>query len=103
MVKRHRRAMGRRAAQAAAWADECRLGAGATAADRLDQEVGARRALGALSQLSPKKRELLLMMAIENETGEDVAGTLGIPIGTMWSRLRHARRELRHLFDDDAA
>jgi RNA polymerase sigma-70 factor (ECF subfamily) len=41
------------------------------------------------------------MVVIERLPGEAVAQALGIPVGTVWTRLHHARRELRALLGED--
>jgi RNA polymerase sigma-70 factor, ECF subfamily len=51
----------------------------------------------ALSQLSQAKRSVILLAEIEGFTCEEIASMLEIPIGTVWTRLHHARRELREL------
>jgi RNA polymerase sigma-70 factor (ECF subfamily) len=54
-----------------------------------------RRASAALEKLSAKKREVFVMIVMEEARGEEVAAALGIPLATVWTRLHHARRELR--------
>jgi RNA polymerase sigma factor (sigma-70 family) len=48
-----------------------------------------------LQQLSVAKRSVLLLAEVEGFSCEEIAGMLQIPIGTVWTRLHHARRELR--------
>jgi RNA polymerase sigma-70 factor (ECF subfamily) len=50
----------------------------------------------ALAKLSEAKRLTLLMAEVEGLTCPEIAEALGIPIGTVWTRLHVARRELRH-------
>lgn len=47
--------------------------------------------------LSEAKRVVLLLAEVEGFTCEEIASMLGIPVGTVWTRLHHARREL-HAF-----
>ncbi len=54
----------------------------------------------ALAALSPQKREVLLLVEVEELTCDEVAAALGIPVGTVWTRLHHARRELRQLLGE---
>jgi RNA polymerase sigma-70 factor (ECF subfamily) len=54
----------------------------------------------ALFELSPKKREVFVLVALEGLSGEEVATTLGIPVNTVWTRLHHARSELRHALEE---
>jgi RNA polymerase sigma-70 factor (ECF subfamily) len=48
-----------------------------------------------LMKLSPPKRTVLVLAEVEGFTCEEIASMLSIPIGTVWTRLHHARRELR--------
>jgi RNA polymerase sigma-70 factor (ECF subfamily) len=49
----------------------------------------------ALPVLSEVKRVVLVMFEIEEMSGEEIAIALGVPVGTVWTRLHAARRELR--------
>lgn len=49
----------------------------------------------ALERLPSEQREVLLLVSIEEMTYEEVARALGIPIGTVMSRLSRAREKLR--------
>jgi len=51
----------------------------------------------ALLCLAPEQREVLLLVALEDMTYADVSGALGIPIGTVMSRLSRGRERLRRL------
>ena len=51
----------------------------------------------ALGRLSEPKRVVLLLAESEGMSSEDIATTLQIPVGTVWTRLHHARRDLRRL------
>jgi RNA polymerase sigma-70 factor (ECF subfamily) len=51
----------------------------------------------ALSRISTAKRTVLLLAEIEGFTCDEIAAMLGIPVGTVWTRLHHARKELRAL------
>lgn len=48
-----------------------------------------------LAQLSPEQREVLLLVCLEEMTYEQVSAVLGVPIGTVMSRLHRARERLR--------
>ena len=54
----------------------------------------------ALAALSPQKRDVLLLVEVEELTCEEAASALGVPVGTVWTRLHHARRELRKLLGE---
>lgn len=49
----------------------------------------------ALDKLSDEKRVVLIMAEVEGLSGEEIARGLGIPVGTVWTRLHHARNALR--------
>lgn len=50
----------------------------------------------ALHSLSEAKRVVVLLADLEGFTCDEIARMLGIPVGTVWTRLHHARRELRN-------
>jgi RNA polymerase sigma-70 factor (ECF subfamily) len=49
----------------------------------------------ALARLSEEKRLVLVMIELEELSGEEVAKALGIPVATVWTRLHYARAEVR--------
>jgi len=57
----------------------------------------------ALAGLSEAKRITLLMAEVEGLSCEEIARALEIPIGTVWTRLHSARRELRQAVDIEGA
>jgi RNA polymerase sigma-70 factor (ECF subfamily) len=57
------------------------------------QEI--RRFDDALMRLPPGKRVVVLMVDGEGMSGEEVAAALGLPVGTVWTRLHYARSTLR--------
>jgi RNA polymerase sigma-70 factor (ECF subfamily) len=58
------------------------------ASERMDLQ----RALGALP---PPMREVLLLVTVEEYSYAEAAGILGVPVGTVMSRLHRARERLR--------
>ena len=58
---------------------------------RLDQELVRK----AIDGLQVPYREVLLLCEVEEMSYQEIATTLGIPIGTVMSRLSRARRALR--------
>jgi RNA polymerase sigma-70 factor (ECF subfamily) len=55
----------------------------------------------ALAMLSPEQREVLLLVALEDMSYADVSRTLGIPMGTVMSRLSRGRDRLRRLMEGE--
>jgi len=49
----------------------------------------------AIVRLPDEQREVLLLVTLEDMSYDDVARTLGIPIGTVMSRLSRAREKMR--------
>ncbi|MBA3551385.1 MAG: RNA polymerase sigma factor [Actinobacteria bacterium] len=62
---------------------------------RLDAEAAGPRLAEALATLHPGQREVLLLFAWADLTYEEIARALGLPIGTVQSRLSRARSRLR--------
>lgn len=53
----------------------------------------------ALAMLPLEQRQVLLLVALEQMTYEEVAQTLSLPLGTVMSRLSRGREKLRALMD----
>jgi DNA-directed RNA polymerase specialized sigma24 family protein len=54
----------------------------------------------ALKRISESKRVAFLMAEVEGMSCAEVAAALSIPIGTVWTRLHAARRELRRALEE---
>jgi RNA polymerase sigma-70 factor (ECF subfamily) len=95
VVRRHRRSVFRAAKRLLRWSSEP-----STSPAQPDQIAESRelasRAATALSRLSSKKREAFVLVVLEGVPGEQAARALGVPVATVWTRLHHARLELRH-------
>jgi len=88
VAQERRRALRRRAAAMLRFSQRPPRTAPAPSDARRDLERG-------LAKLSVAKRTVLVLAEIEGFAGEEIAAMLGIPVGTVWTRLHHARRELR--------
>lgn len=66
-----------------------------------DSAVQARDLGEALALLPDAQREVLLLVAVEALRYDQVAEILGVPTGTVMSRLHRARTRLRQIMDDD--
>ena len=74
------------------------------AATRQDDPIVAReeseRVFSALSRLSADQRVVISLFAIEGLSHKEIATILGVPEGTVWSRLHHARKNLASLLQE---
>ncbi|MEU3935668.1 sigma-70 family RNA polymerase sigma factor [Streptomyces sp. NPDC029044] len=66
-----------------------------SADDRLAAEAAVRSLAGALARLPAGDRHVLLLFAWADLGYQEIAEALGIPVGTVRSRLNRARRKLR--------
>jgi RNA polymerase sigma-70 factor (ECF subfamily) len=92
VAMRHRRSAGRWLRALAGFTAEPRVET--AAAPDADVERARARALvrDALDRLPFKQREVLALYELEELDGQQIAALLDIPIGTVWTRLHHARR-----------
>ena len=66
------------------------------------ESVESREIMDALQAVSPDRRAALLMVGVEGFSYAEAAEILGIPAGTLMSRVSRGREELRGLLDDAA-
>jgi RNA polymerase sigma-70 factor (ECF subfamily) len=66
-----------------------------------EEEVSARQARARLEalldQMEIGRRAVLVMFEIDRMSCDEIAGAIGVPIGTVYSRLHAARKELQRL------
>jgi DNA-directed RNA polymerase specialized sigma24 family protein len=62
-----------------------------------DAALEARDALAGLDRLTEEQRSTLLLVGVEGLSYEQGARALGVPIGTLMSRLSRARSRMREL------
>ena len=94
--RRYYRALARSAArQAVRPAD-----AGDQVADRVSAAAAGPALAAALAALAPGDRDVLLLVALAELSYPEVAAALGIPYGTVCSRLSRARRHVRGALGD---
>jgi RNA polymerase sigma-70 factor (ECF subfamily) len=75
--------------------DACEVPTRPTQSDRLEvMDLEA-----ALRQLPDDQREVLLLVALEEMSYDEIAVALGIPIGTVMSRLSRGRERLRQIME----
>jgi len=68
--------------------------------DRVSASMASRRLAAALARLSADLRDTLLLVAWTDLSYTEVAAALGVPIGTVRSRLNRARTKLRQTLGD---
>ena len=66
------------------------------AAERADAEARHRELAAALAELRKDEREILLLRAWAELTDSEIADALGLPLGTVKSKLSRARDKLRN-------
>jgi RNA polymerase sigma-70 factor (ECF subfamily) len=71
------------------------------AVDRADSRALLDDLDRALGQLHEDQRAAVLLVGVEELSYEDAAKVLGIPIGTLMSRLSRGREQLRRLIEGD--
>jgi RNA polymerase sigma factor (sigma-70 family) len=98
MLRRHRHFLRRAAARISAWVmPEAEVEG--TPAELFERAETERRFARAFAALSEKKREAFVLVTLEGLSGEEAAQALGVPVNTIWTRLHHARLELRAAID----
>ena len=59
------------------------------------------RVAASMEKLGKKHREILILRNVQNHSYEEIAGILGISVGTVKSRIARAREALRELLGED--
>lgn len=65
-----------------------------------DRVFDARTSLAGFASLTPEQRALLMLVSVEGLAYREAADALGIPVGTVMSRLSRARRALRAMQEE---
>jgi RNA polymerase sigma factor (sigma-70 family) len=68
--------------------------------DRVAAEAARQRIVAALAGLPARDRDALLLVVWGELSHEETAAALGVPVGTVGSRLHRARRRIRAALDD---
>lgn len=69
--------------------------------ERADASAAMPRVAAALSALRPEEREALLLFAWADLGYEEIAAAVGVPVGTVRSRLSRGRRQIQTLLEED--
>jgi RNA polymerase sigma-70 factor (ECF subfamily) len=97
LLRRRKRAFGRLFAVLASLG-----GVRATSVDPRPAQQARDEVERALMRLSEAKRVAILLAEVEGLSCDEIARALRIPVGTVWTRLHAARRELRAALGDEA-
>jgi RNA polymerase sigma factor (sigma-70 family) len=73
----------------------------ASVAPTQGERLAVRDLQSALERLPLEQREVMLLVALEDMPYADIAATLGVPIGTVMSRLSRGRERLRVMLAGD--
>lgn len=68
--------------------------------ENVEREETGRIVRSGLAELSEEKRAALVLREMEGMSYDEIAGQLGVSVGTVASRLHHARRELRRVLEE---
>jgi RNA polymerase sigma-70 factor (ECF subfamily) len=66
-----------------------------------DRQLEAYEVLEVFGRLAEEHRAVLLLVAVEEMSYKEAAFALGVPVGTVMSRLNRARTQLRRLLRRD--
>lgn len=97
LLRRRHRALGR--LLSVLWSF---TGTRATAADPRPALQARNDVERALALLSEPKRVTILMAEVEGLSCQEIATALQVPVGTVWTRLHAARRELRRALGEES-
>jgi len=68
-----------------------------------EMQIELRRVLVALDQLPEEQRRVIVLVSVEGMTTDEAADVLGLPVGTVRSRLWRGREALRRISRGEAA
>ena len=75
--------------------------AGPTPVEEIERREESLRLYAAMDRLPEKYRTVLILSALEESTGEDIAALLGIETNAVWVRLHRARAKLADLLTEE--
>ena len=97
LAMRHRRGLGRWLRARGTLADEPVAAVPAQPDTQIDRARAAAVVRDALDRLPFKQREVFVLYELEEMDGSDIASLLGIPVGTVWTRLHHGRKRFQEI------
>jgi RNA polymerase sigma-70 factor, ECF subfamily len=69
----------------------------AYASRQMDAQLDMERVQWAIEQLPPERKEVIMLVCVEELSYKDASQVLGVPLGTVMSRLARARTQLAEL------
>ncbi len=66
------------------------------------EDAASREVLQALQAINPERRAAIMMVSVEGFSYAEASAILGVPAGTLMSRIARGRDDLRALLDDGA-
>ena len=81
----------------AEWDDDSLTGGSGPPAGTSEEEVINEQIVGAVQALPEAQRVVMLLVAVEGLSYNEAGETLGVPIGTIMSRMSHARQAISAL------
>lgn len=102
VARRQRRSLGRMLRRLQSWAAEPVNDRVPTPAESYEHNDELKRVWNALEQLSEKQRAAFVLVVLEGLSCAEVAEIQATPIATVWTRIHHARAELKRTLMEGA-
>lgn len=102
VARRQRRTLSRMLRRLQSWASEPVDDRVPTPAESYEHSAELKRVWNALEKLSEKQRAAFVLVVLEGLSCAEVAEIQGAPIATVWTRIHHARAELKRTLTEDA-
>ncbi|MGD8862522.1 MAG: RNA polymerase sigma factor [Myxococcales bacterium] len=103
LARGYRRARGRNREDADALALELSAGDGKSPAETLELRRSLQRVQSALDGLDLEHRAAFILYELEGESCAAIAASLEVPVGTVYSRLHHARKKFLQAYEAQGA
>jgi RNA polymerase sigma-70 factor (ECF subfamily) len=99
LAANHRRARGRAREDSDAVALDLTAASGKSPAEALELRRSLQRVQGALQTLEIEHRAAFILYELEGESCAAIAASFDVPVGTVYSRLHHARRRFMEAYE----
>jgi RNA polymerase sigma-70 factor (ECF subfamily) len=71
--------------------------------EELERRQAVARVQRVLGRLPFKQREVVVLYELEGREGQEIADLIGVPVGTVWTRLHQARKDIGKLMRRELA